>query len=113
MTAISLHVHPLIKVQYTINMYDPSDCVNVLSAFAKVQLSMEQDSRIGLFINTRRNFIAIGLFYADWPTELPEAFDPFAKLTSFIGAAVPTTNGTFSSLNAVLEEWAYKEKDLK
>ncbi|KAF1962417.1 FAD-binding domain-containing protein [Byssothecium circinans] len=112
-TSISLRVHPLIKVQYTITMYDPSDYVNVLSAFAKVQLSMEQDPRIGLFINSRRHFIAIGTFYADWPAESPKAFDPFTQLKSAIGVAIPTTNGTFSSLNAVLEEWAYKEKDLK
>lgn len=113
MTSISLEVHPLIRVQYTIEMYNLSDYVNVLSAFAQVQSSMEQDPRIGLFINTRRNFIAIGMFYADWPVESPKAFDPFTQLKSSIGAAIPTTNGTFSSLNAVLEEWAYKEKGLK
>ncbi|PVI05736.1 FAD-binding domain-containing protein [Periconia macrospinosa] len=112
-TSISLRVHPLIKVQYTINTYDPSDYVNVISAFAKVQASMEQDPQIGLFINTRRSFIAIGYFYADWPTEIPEAFQPLQKLSSFLGAAVPTTNGTFTSLNSVLEQWAYKEKDMK
>ncbi|KHN93733.1 FAD-binding, type 2 [Metarhizium album ARSEF 1941] len=112
-TAVSLQTHPLIRVQYTIHMYDPSDYQNVLNAFAKVQESMEQDPKIGMFINTRRDFIAVGMFYAAWSAEIPAAFDPIVKLTSFIGAAVPTANGTFSTLNEILEEWAYKEQDLK
>ncbi|KAF3067391.1 Bifunctional solanapyrone synthase [Daldinia childiae] len=112
-TGVSLQAYPLIKVQYTINMYDPSDYENVLNAFAKVQESMEKDPKIGMFINTRRDFIAVGLFYADWPAEFPGAFDPIVKLTSFLGAAVPTSNGTFSTLAEILQEWAYKEKDMK
>lgn len=110
---MSLQAHPLIKVQYTINLYDPSDYENVLGAFVKVQEAMEHDHNIGLFINTRRDFIAVGLFYADWPNEFPAVFGPVTKLTSLVHAAVPTTNGTFSRLNQVLEEWAYSEKDIK
>ncbi|EFY94039.2 6-hydroxy-D-nicotine oxidase [Metarhizium robertsii ARSEF 23] len=112
-TAVGLQAHPLIKVQYTINMYDPSDSKNLLDAFAMVQESMEQDPKMGMFINVRRDFIAIGMFYADWVVELPAAFDPIVKLGSLVGAAVPTSNGTFSALNEILEEWAYKMQDLK
>lgn len=101
------------KVQYTINTYDPSDYENVFDAFVKVQKSMEQDHKIGMFMNTRKDFIAVGLFYADWPAELPSVFDPIIKLTSLLGAAVPTSNGTFSALNEILQEWAYKEQDKK
>lgn len=112
-TAVSLETHELINVQYTINMYDTSDHHNVLAAFVKVQEAMELDHKIGLFINTRKDYIAVGLFYADWPTESPRVFEPFSKLTSLIAAVVPTTNGTLLTLTNLLEEWAYKEKDLK
>lgn len=113
LTAVSLQVHPLMKLQYTINMYDPSDYENVLDAFAEVQKAMEVDPNIGMFINTRKGYIAVGLFYADWPQEFPAAFAPFTKLTSFVAALVPTSNGTFCSLNDILMQWAYREKDLK
>ncbi|KAI1394750.1 hypothetical protein F4819DRAFT_501584 [Hypoxylon fuscum] len=112
-TAVSLQAYPLIKAQYTINMYDPSDYENVLDAFAKVQESMERDPKIGMFINTRRDFIAVGLFYADWPVEFLRAFDPMVKLTSLLCAAVPTSNGSFSTLNEILREWAYEIQDMK
>lgn len=94
-------------------MYDPSDYENVLDAFAKVQESMERDPKIGMFINTRRDFIAVGLFYADWPVEFLRAFDPMVKLTSLLCAAVPTSNGSFSTLNEILREWAYEIQDMK
>lgn len=94
-------------------MYDASDYENVLHAFAQVQKSMEQDSRIGMFVNGRKDFIAVGLFYADWPVEIPTAFEPIVKLPSLVAAAVPTSNGTFSTLSEILEKWAYKDNGLK
>ncbi|KAI0171064.1 hypothetical protein BJ166DRAFT_211070 [Pestalotiopsis sp. NC0098] len=112
-TAVSLETHPLIKLQHTINMYNPSDCENVIKAFVEVQKSMETDEKIGMFINSRKDYIAIGLFYADWLDNLPAVFEPYNRLTSLIAPIVPTSNGTFSSLNTILEEWAYKEPHLK
>lgn len=94
-------------------MYQVSDYHNVLAAFVEVQEAMEIDPKIGLFVNTRKDYIAVGLFYADWSAELPRVFDPFSKLTSLIAAVVPTTNGTLVKLMNLLEQWAYKEKDLK
>ena len=94
-------------------MYNPADYQNVIKAYIEVQEAMEEDHNIGLFINVRRDFIAVGIFYADWPAEFPAVFDPLVKLDSLLAAAVPTSNGTFSTLNAILEEWAYKDKDLK
>ncbi|KAK7923662.1 FAD-binding domain-containing protein [Apiospora marii] len=112
-TGVSLETHELIKAQYTINMYDVSDYHNVLAAFVEVQEAMEVDHKIGMFINTRKDYTAVGLFYADWSDELPRVFDPFSKLTSLIAAVVPTTNGTLVKLMDLLEQWAYREKDLK
>ncbi|KAK8036501.1 FAD-binding domain-containing protein [Apiospora marii] len=94
-------------------MYNVSDYHNVLAAFVEVQEAMELDHKIGMFINTRKDYIAVGLFYADWSDELPRVFDPFSKLTSLIAAVVPTTNGTLVKLMDLLEQWAYREKDLK
>lgn len=59
---------------------------------------MEKDSKIGLFVNFNQGFVAVGLLYADWPSERPAAFEPFYNLTSQISEAAPTTNGTLLSL---------------
>ncbi|KAI1392342.1 uncharacterized protein F4822DRAFT_441357 [Hypoxylon trugodes] len=97
-TKFDLAVHPLIKVQSTINLYNPSDYPNIIRATVKVQEAMEADPKIGLFTNFNAGFVAVGMLYADSPDEKPKVFDPFFDLTSLITAVAPTTNGTLLSL---------------
>lgn len=98
MTRFDLGTHPLIEVQYTINLYSPEDYVEIIKATIAVQESMEKDSKIGLFTNFNNGFVAVSLFYGATPAERPPAFEPFYNLKSLINTAVPSTNGTILSL---------------
>lgn len=97
-TQLDILTYPLVKIQYTINLYDRSDYLNIINATAKVQQAMETDHKIGLFTNFHSAFVAVGLLYGNWSEEKPKAFDPFTNLTSLMTTVAPTTNGTFSSL---------------
>lgn len=91
---------PLINIQYTINLYKPDSYAEIIKATIAVQEAMENDRKIGLFPNFNNGFVAVGLLYADTPTERLSAFDSFNKLDqeSLLMAAVPTTTGTILSL---------------
>lgn len=102
MTRFDLETHPLIEVQYTINLYNPEDYVEIIKATIAVQEAMEKDSKIGLFTNFNNGFVAVGLLYGDTPAERPPAFEPFHNLKSLINTVVPSTNGTLLSLNQVI-----------
>ncbi|CRG89288.1 hypothetical protein PISL3812_06324 [Talaromyces islandicus] len=54
-----------------------------------VQEVMENDNKIGLFSNSNQGVIAVGLLYADTPTERPPAFEPFYNLTSLMTIVFP------------------------
>ncbi|SPQ24831.1 da282525-0d69-4986-86b6-6158ee645cdf [Thermothielavioides terrestris] len=97
-TRFDLHTYPLIKTQYTINLYNPQDYVGIIDATVKVQEAMEKDPKIGSFTNFNAQFVAVGLLYADTPSERPSAFEPFWDLKSLIATACPTTEGTLLSL---------------
>ncbi|KAJ5921477.1 hypothetical protein N7466_009803 [Penicillium verhagenii] len=97
-TRFDLETHPLINVQYTINLYNPEDYVEIINATIAVQESMERDSKIGLFTNFNDGFVAVGLIYGDTSTERPAVFEPFYNLKSLINTALPSTNGTLLSL---------------
>ncbi|KAI1492419.1 hypothetical protein F5X96DRAFT_691612 [Biscogniauxia mediterranea] len=97
-TRFDLETYPLIQTQYTINLYNPSDYVNILKATVETQEALDVDPKAGLFTNFTTNYAAVGLLYADVPAEKPRAFSPFSSLTSLIKTATPTTNGTILSL---------------
>lgn len=97
-TRVDLITHPLIKTQYTINLYSQEDYVNVINATVQMQEAMEKDRKIGLFTNFNHGFIAVGHLYADWPAEQLDVFKSFDNLTSLISTAVPTSKGTIGSL---------------
>ncbi|KAH7328991.1 hypothetical protein B0I35DRAFT_418986 [Stachybotrys elegans] len=97
-TRFDLDTHPLIKVLYTIKLFNPSDYENIIRATISAQEAMEKDNRIGLFTNFNNGFVAVGLLYADWPEEQPQAFEPFEKLESLMTTLVPPTRGTLLSL---------------
>lgn len=80
------------------NVYNATDYANIHNATVNLQKAMEEDPKIGAFVNVQAAFVAVGLFYAEWTEERPKAFDEFFNLGSFLQAAVPTTNGTVKSL---------------
>ncbi|KAI0802769.1 hypothetical protein GGR55DRAFT_682876 [Xylaria sp. FL0064] len=93
-TRFDIETYPLIKTKYAVNVYDPADYVNILKATIQLQESMEKDPKIGLFVSFNPQSVSVGLLYADQPTGIPKAFDPFLKLNSLIMEAVPWTDGT-------------------
>ncbi|KAJ5657925.1 6-hydroxy-D-nicotine oxidase [Penicillium longicatenatum] len=97
-TRFDLDTHPLINVQYTINLYNPEDHIAINKATVAVQDAMENDPKIGLFTNFNNGFVAVGLLYGDTPTERPTAFKPFYDLDSLVTTVLPSTNGTLLSL---------------
>ncbi|RYP91059.1 hypothetical protein DL770_002804 [Monosporascus sp. CRB-9-2] len=101
-TQLDIATYPLIKAQYAINLYHPSDYLNIINATVQVQQAMETDPKIGLFTNFHSGFVAVGLLYADWPDEKPKIFEPFSNLTSLMTAVAPTTNGTLLSLTGAM-----------
>lgn len=111
-TQLDIITYPLVKIQYTINLYDRSDYLNIINATVQVQQAMETDPKIGLFTNFHSAFVAVGLLYGDWSEEKPKAFDPFTNLTSLMTTVAPTTNGTFSSLAGAMAHLAEPQKYL-
>ncbi|KAK6838553.1 hypothetical protein RU639_000035 [Aspergillus parasiticus] len=97
-TRFDLETHPLVNVQYTINLYSPDDHVEINKATVAVQKAMEDDPKIGLFTNFNDGFVAVGLLYGDTPAEPPSAFESLYNLKSLMTTALPTTNGTLLSL---------------
>ncbi|KXX79885.1 Bifunctional solanapyrone synthase [Madurella mycetomatis] len=97
-TRFDLQTYPLIKIQYTINIYNPQDYVGIIDATIKVQEAMEKDPKICSFTNFNMGFVVVGLLYADTPSERPGAFELFWNLKSLITTACPTTDGTLLSL---------------
>ena len=92
-----METYPTIRTKYAVNVYDPTDYVNILQATVAVQESMESDPKIGLFVSFNPTYVSVGLLYADAPAEIPQAFEPFLKLKSLISEAVPWTSGTLKS----------------
>ncbi|KAF2198782.1 FAD-binding domain-containing protein [Delitschia confertaspora ATCC 74209] len=109
-TRFDIETHPLHNVQYSLNLYDPSDYKAILEATTQVQHAMESDSKIGLFLNVNPTVIIAGLLYADWPAEPPKAFTPFANLKSFWGHFIPPMNGTIASLTSSINIGDYPAK---
>lgn len=104
-TRFDLATYPLMKVQYTANLYDAADLHNIVKATVQVQDAMETDPKIGLFTNFRKPFIAVGMLYADWSDDTPKAFSPFLDLDSLVNVMIPRTNGTMLSLVQLLGQF--------
>ncbi|KAI0454660.1 FAD-binding domain-containing protein [Xylaria acuta] len=97
-TRFDIQTYPLIRAQYVVNLYNSSDYINIFQATMKVQKSMELDPRIDLYVTVTPTVVVVGMFYANWVAQPPTAFDPFYQLESLVGAMVPLTNGTVTSL---------------
>jgi hypothetical protein len=111
-TRFDLQTHPLIPVQYAINLYKPDDYVNVSKATVSVQNAMEKDPKLGLFTNFNQGFTAVGMCYAEHLKEEHEAFESFQKLDSLMMNACPRTDGTLLSLAAAMAP-AHSDQTLK
>lgn len=104
-TRFDLTTYPLINIQYTIRLYNPTDLVNIFEAVVQVHGFMETSLKIGLFTNFRKDIIVVGLLYADWTAEISCVFDAFYRLTSRIDVMLPPTQGSFSSLVKTLSQF--------
>lgn len=63
---------------------------------------MEDDPKIGFFLNVNAPAIIAGLLYADWPASPPAVFQEFTSLKSYWGPYIPLTNGTIASLTSAI-----------
>ncbi|ETS78644.1 hypothetical protein PFICI_08497 [Pestalotiopsis fici W106-1] len=66
---------------------------------------MESDPNIGLFVNSRRGVVRVGLLYADQPLGKSDTFDSFLSLPSLLQTMLSTTNGTLASLVQTLDKF--------
>ncbi|KAL2834783.1 6-hydroxy-D-nicotine oxidase [Aspergillus pseudoustus] len=102
-TRFDLHTHPLIPLQYSITLYNPTDYTNINRATLNLQETMESDPKLGSFTNYQPTFVAVGLIRAGDEAASAsegeiEAFKPFDALESKMMTVCPTTNGTIGSL---------------
>ncbi|KAI0379083.1 hypothetical protein F5Y04DRAFT_290559 [Hypomontagnella monticulosa] len=111
-TRFDISVYPLIETQTTINLYNPSDYLNILDATVKVQDAMEKDPGLNAFTNFNAGFVAVVLLSANRQAEGTREFEPFDKLQSKINQALPTTNGTLLSIANFLKHSAEPGKRL-
>ncbi|KAI1858520.1 uncharacterized protein JN550_012567 [Neoarthrinium moseri] len=106
-TRFDIETHPLIKAQFTIDMYDPSDYMNINAATLSVQDEMEKDPKLNLFTNYNMGFVAVFQLYADCPTERPKAFEVLENLPSKINTPLPKTDGTVLSFVETLSKMGH------
>jgi hypothetical protein len=111
-TRFDIKTYPLIKAQYTINLYRPDDYVTINKATIQTQELMESDSKIGLFTNFNQHFVAVGLLYAGEHEAGADVFASFHSLDSLMSTVNSTTNGTLLSLAETLGQ-AHKQHSMK
>ncbi|KAI1757665.1 FAD-binding domain-containing protein [Xylaria castorea] len=97
-TRFDIQTYPLIRTQFVVNLYNSSDYLNIFQATMKVQKSMELDPKIDFYVTVTPTVVVVGMFYANWVSQPPTAFDPFYQLESLVGTMLPLTNGTVTSL---------------
>ncbi|KAK3386277.1 hypothetical protein B0T20DRAFT_139991 [Sordaria brevicollis] len=108
-TKFELQTYPLLKTQYTVNLYKPDDYASIIDASIEAHSKMEDDSKATYFSNFHRDFVAIGQLYADTPKEDPKVFEPFNRLEMTM-PVVPKTDGTLSTLAQAIGRRAPKGK---
>ncbi|KAI9147046.1 FAD-dependent monooxygenase yanF [Paramyrothecium foliicola] len=97
-TRFDLRTYPLLEITYAINLYSPSDYIEINKATVATQEAMEVDSKIGSFTNFNAGFVAVGTLYAGVDAPLQTKFSQFHRLSSHMATVTPTTNGTLLSL---------------
>ncbi|KAL4804945.1 hypothetical protein BDV18DRAFT_161344 [Aspergillus unguis] len=103
-TRFDLKTYPLLKLQYSIRLYNPAEYMQINTATLAMQAEMEKDPNIALFTNYNPGFAAIGLAYANYTHKevdnLHETY--FGHIRGLINVASPTTNGTVLSLANIM-----------
>lgn len=64
-TSFTLSTHGALHLTWNITLVNPSDHGSIHKATLTVQKSMENDSRIGTFVNFNKDFVAVGLIYTE------------------------------------------------
>lgn len=83
-----------------IQIYAPSQALDVLAAFDEWQLNGASDVKSSIALSIGLDSITVGLTYAE-PANLPSVFSPFYNLPPVV-IAVPNFNTTFAIVNQIL-----------
>jgi hypothetical protein len=74
---------------------------------------MESDPKLNVFTNYNKQFTAVFMIYADCPSEMPEVFQHFEKLSSHLSTPVPPTDGTVMTVVETLSTMGHVAQPLK
>ncbi|KAF2497905.1 FAD-binding domain-containing protein [Lophium mytilinum] len=91
-TKFDLYTYPEYRVWYTFRVYSAEHTDRIMEACAKVQKAMEDDDRIGFFLNVNAGFFVTGMLYRG-STEPGSAFTAFDDIP-IMASPVPETRGT-------------------
>lgn len=101
-TNYELHTVPLHKIWYEVLVVSNEEAHAVLDAFTTWQnTSASSDTKGTVAVVMALQYITLGFVYSEPSVERPAAFSAFNGITP-LTTAVPPTNGTVSSLAAVL-----------
>ncbi|KAF4620240.1 hypothetical protein G7Y89_g14580 [Cudoniella acicularis] len=100
-TRFDLFTKPSHQLWYTLKIYNIASSPAIMAAAVSVQKAMENDSRIGFFLNINTGFITAGMLYLGWQDKPPKAFKAFDEITP-MQIAIPETNGTHLEIARLL-----------
>ncbi|KAI0530099.1 FAD-binding domain-containing protein [Xylaria digitata] len=103
-TRFTITTYPAIPAQYSLTVYNASDYPNILNATIQVQKAMESDPNIDIFVSVAPAAVTVGLLYADWLPEPPQAFNTFFGLSSLLESPIALTNGSIGSFEAAMDK---------
>ncbi|CAN8100049.1 unnamed protein product [Discula destructiva] len=106
-TRFDLETHPVVKTQYSIQLYNAADAANINAATIAAQEEMEKDPNANVFTNFNKGFVAVFKMYARQPSEQPPAFKALDALTSSINTPLPKTDGTILSMVQIISQMGH------
>ena len=65
---------------------------------------MEYDNKIDIFVSVALRTVTVGLLYADWLSEPPQAFNAFFSLRSLLDSPIELTNGSIGSFEVAMDK---------
>ncbi|KAF2012097.1 FAD-binding domain-containing protein [Aaosphaeria arxii CBS 175.79] len=93
--------HNIQNIWFSMDIYSPEDYEHIIDTTIQVQAAMEDDPKLGFFVNVNPEGILVGKFYAEW-SPLPAAFRGFNTIVP-IQTFAPETNGTLKDLVSALD----------
>lgn len=101
-TNYELYTVPVHDIWYEVLVVSNADAHAVLDAFATWQnTGASSDTKGTVAVAMALQYITLGFLYSELSAERPAAFSAFDSITP-LSTAVPPTNGTVSSLAAIL-----------